>query len=315
MISAKRLPDLLGGTLKNAGTFCYGTSYGYNTVLRLAPGHRNGVYGFTLGVKNDSDSGNSGLLAWLLSFRDENKKLVKEVSVTAFSCFVAIAASNEKKLIERAGELMPKVYGYLSENGYFTCCTSCGKSDGEISCYSVNSVPSYLCADCVAEIDASLSEEKSKRSVQNSNLLPGIVGALGGTLIGVGVYLLIARLGYLSAIGGLVMAVLAVKGYEKLGGCLDKKGVVVCMVMVIAGACLGNRLDWSIDAAQALKEYDWTFFDCFRNLDYILTQLEIKSNYVTSLLMALLFTVLGAVGTLFSALRHAKGEYRIVKHD
>lgn len=314
MLSKKRIPEFLDGTLKDTLGFAYGPCYGYDTILRVAAGKGGGMYGYTVTARSDDDPGNGKLLAFLYQLRDENKE-IKETSVTPNTCYVAIAAVSEKQLLERSNALMPRVYEYLNANGYSSCCSVCGSKDKKTSCYTVNGYAQYMCVECVAGLDASLSEEKVKRTTQKSNLLPGICGALVGSLIGVIVYILIARLGYVSAVGGVVMAVLAVKGYEKLGGCLDTKGVIACVVCVFAGALLGNRLDWSIEAASALKEYGWTFFDCFKEIGYIVDELECRSQYNSGKWLALFFTALGAAGTMITSFKAAKGTYKIAKLD
>ena len=55
----------------------------------------------------------------------------------------------------------------------------------------------------------------------------GTLGALLGSLAGVVCIVLIGRLNAVASASGLVMAVCALKGYEKLAGTLSKKGAAI----------------------------------------------------------------------------------------
>ncbi len=57
-----------------------------------------------------------------------------------------------------------------------------------------------------------------ERKKPRDNVIAGIVGAFLGSLIGVACIVVINKLGYVSAISGVVMAVCAIKGYAMLGG-------------------------------------------------------------------------------------------------
>lgn len=88
----------------------------------------------------------------------------------------------------------------------------------------------------------------SVKPPEPSKPLLGIVGAIGGSLIGVILWLVLGRLGLISGIAGVVMLRFAFKGYEKLGGRLDKKGVIISLVVMIFMIAEVNVLDyWTRD--------------------------------------------------------------------
>lgn len=134
-----------------------------------------------------------------------------------------------------------------------------------------------------------------------SNLAAGLVGAFLGSLIGCALWILIWRMGYIAGIAGFVIGVCALKGYEKLGKTLDIKGAIVTVILMIVMIFLANKLAWSWDAYDALKDYGWTFFDVFRNLDYIMEESAITSYYYKDLVIGYFLTALSSFKLIIGA--------------
>ena len=129
-----------------------------------------------------------------------------------------------------------------------------------------------------------------------------------GGLIGVAVWIGIDQLGYTAAISGLVMAAAACKGYELMGKALDRKGVIVCAVMVLALAYFANKLCWTIALYQAPGEY-WEFGYCYRVLEQVLEYNDSMGSYIGSMVLGYIFTILGAGGIIYSSFKSASGSY------
>lgn len=147
-------------------------------------------------------------------------------------------------------------------------------------------------------------EEQPKPPVK-SNLAAGIVGAFLGALIGCVLWILIWKLGYIAGIAGFVIGVCALKGYELLGKSLDIKGAIVTVIIMIIMIFLANKLAWSMDAYDALKDYGWTFFDSFQNLDYILEESELTSAYIKDLVIGYFLTALSSFKLIINAFSSA----------
>lgn len=142
---------------------------------------------------------------------------------------------------------------------------------------------------------------EEKKTPRQENLVAGIVGALLGSLLGVACIVFVGQLGYVAAVSGLVMAVCALKGYEKFGGALSKKGIVICCVIILAMTYFGNKMDWALSASSVLE---MSFWDCYRSISLFIEEEVIEaSSYWGNLAMLYLFTLLGAVPTIINALR------------
>jgi len=106
--------------------------------------------------------------------------------------------------------------------------------------------------EAVLQVSAALEEKPS-------NPLLGVIGALFASLLGVGLWVLIGQVGFVAGIAGFVMLKLALSGYQKLGGSLDKKGAVICLIItagMIAGA---NLLDYAVSMTRAYFQYEASF--------------------------------------------------------
>ena len=132
----------------------------------------------------------------------------------------------------------------------------------------------------------------------------GILGALVGALIGGASIVLISQFGYVAAISGLLMAFCTLKGYELLGKRLSKKGIVICIVLMILVTLVADWMNWAIVLTQSWADYGITFGESVVLIPVLLADGTIEmSVYLSNLGMLLGFIALGAFGTIRNALR------------
>lgn len=135
------------------------------------------------------------------------------------------------------------------------------------------------------------------------NVLTGTVGAFLGSLIGVACIVLVDRLGYVSALCGVVMAVCSIKGYALLGGRASKRGAVISGLMILIMTYIANRLCFSLAVLELVSDQGIGFFEVYQKLPRLLEDREIWEVYLRALVMLYLFTLLGGVPTLIGAFR------------
>ena len=142
---------------------------------------------------------------------------------------------------------------------------------------------------------------------KQENTAAGILGALLGSLAGVVCIVLISQLNYVASISGLVMAVCALKGYEKLAGTLSKKGAVISCVIIVIMTYFAHHLDITIEL---VRETDLSFFEAFVLIPRLL-QLDILEGtyFWGNLAMLYLFTLLGAIPTIRSSMMTPVPQY------
>ncbi|WP_167957345.1 hypothetical protein [Anaerosporobacter faecicola] len=144
-------------------------------------------------------------------------------------------------------------------------------------------------------------DEKKKKS----NALLGSIGALLGALVGIGICGVGAGfVSNFSIILGGILGLVITYGYEKLGGGLDIKGLILSAIVIAVATFIGIQLSWVISIYRQYMEaiggasipgiYE-SFFD-------ILSICKVTARFFVNLLMA----YLGAMVVLFYM--HAKSQ-------
>lgn len=138
---------------------------------------------------------------------------------------------------------------------------------------------------------------------RKEHILPGLVGAFLGSLIGVACIVGLGQMGYVASLSGVVMAVCAIKGYSLLAGTMSRKGAVISCIFTVIMTYFGNRLDFAVSVAR-LAEVD--VFTAFQAMSRLLDEGYINAGaYWGNLVLLYLFTLLGAVPALMAAFRRA----------
>lgn len=149
--------------------------------------------------------------------------------------------------------------------------------------------------------------EEAKLSVNNKseNLIGGAVGAFLGSLIGVVLWVIIGKLGYIAGIAGAVMAISALFGYEKLGRKLGKKGTVICIIILIVMVYFSTKLSWAIDAYDAFKEEEQRIgiFEAYKILPQLIKENNIQLVFYKDLMIGYALTFIASAKTIANALK------------
>lgn len=166
------------------------------------------------------------------------------------------------------------------------------------------------------------------------SVLLGVIGAVIGALPGLALWIIIGKLGFVSAYCGALMALGSAFGYNLM----TKKselpaviGIVVCIAVMAVAVYLAERIVWSWEIADIFKDtvypdfveymqdYDCsaseierlyseslneefgfsevTFANCFSKLNGLLEYCDAKSDFYISLFKSGVFALLGgAVG-------------------
>ena len=114
--------------------------------------------------------------------------------------------------------------------------------------------------------------------------------------------------------GAIAIGICAMKGYEMLGGHLDKKGVVISSVIMVVMIYFGNRIAWSWDAYDALKDQGFTFFDSYQYLGEILDQTGLAGDYYTDRAIGYVLSFVCGARYIIHAFRASNGSYTMKKH-
>lgn len=136
------------------------------------------------------------------------------------------------------------------------------------------------------------------------NVLLGLIGALVGALLGGASIILLSQLGYIASISGVILAFCTLKGYQLLGKGLSKKGIVLCIILMLITPFAADWIDWSIYLMKDMPEYGLNLVDsCFLFGELMAEGYVDMFEYVKNLGMIYLFVALGAFGTLKNTIK------------
>ena len=132
----------------------------------------------------------------------------------------------------------------------------------------------------------------------------GLLGALVGAILGGASIILLSQLGYIASISGFILAFCTLKGYELLGKRLSKKGIVLCVILMIVTPFVADWIDWAIFLMKDYPEYGLTIVDSCILLGELMAEGYVDMfEYVKNLGMIYLFVILGAFSTIKNALK------------
>lgn len=213
-----------------------------------------------------------------------------------------------KKYVPCLDAFLKDITTYCSTNGLVPCCESCG-SEYSLGLYQTDEGEHMLCSTCQSTTSQQVQNAANLTAKKgHGNIVGGIIGALLGSLIGVIAWVLIYQLGYLSALGGLIMIVCALKGYEMLGGILNKTGIIISCILSLLMLLLAEQFALSIEIYNAYKDYyEITFFDAFQSAPSFLTEPDVRSAVIYDLAIGYVLMIVGAWSTIRQAYKRAKG--------
>ena len=140
----------------------------------------------------------------------------------------------------------------------------------------------------------------------SSNVVTGIVGAFLGSLVGVAMWVIVYKLGYIAGMSGAVMVICAMMGYKKFGKCLDIKGIIICVVLCIGMIYISQRLSVSLQLYKEFSDYgyDMAFSDCYKEMFDILDVVDQKSTFWGDLAIGYLLFVIASVSYVISSIKN-----------
>lgn len=162
-------------------------------------------------------------------------------------------------------------------------------------------------------------------------LLKGILGAVVGAVPGFLLWIIIAKLGYVSSLCGAVIAFGSAYGFSfmtKKSSISPFIAVIICLIVMAAAVYLAIRIDWAWEIAKYFDETVWpeyisfmseygissseskeiyeelmmkefgfkelNFSNCFNNLTMLIEYCDLKTEYTIELVKGGVFALLGA---------------------
>lgn len=141
---------------------------------------------------------------------------------------------------------------------------------------------------------------QSHATFVSENIFTGTIGALIGALIGGLVIVLLGQVGLVASISGWILAICTLRGYLLLGRDMSKKGLLICLILIVITPYFANRLDWAL-AVLKVSEGSLSVFDAYSMIPDLLKYGYIeKFTYAMNLIMVYVFAALGGFSTIRS---------------
>lgn len=313
MFRKKQLNQILDGCLSESRTFTHGTYRGYPIIIDLRRDNGRVMYNVRISATAASPEASAALTSFLEGHKDSVKHKFSYVCHEHFIDLIIPIPNLTKQIPAALNDAVMPTVQYMAMQGFTCGCHNCGDTAAALDYYQINDTHQMLCESCSHEVVAILEDNKAAIRSQKSSLIPGLVGAFLGSLIGALMWIGIYKLGYIAGIAGAVTVICALKGYEKFGGALDVKGVLVSVIISVAMIYFANNIAWAWEAYDALKDYGYTFSDAYRGLGDILEETDLTRSYYGDLAIGYFLTLICSIGTIISAFRSSSGSYKMKK--
>lgn len=298
MISKKMNEQVLGGALSYHKNYLAGPYKGYYITIDYKPP----VYIVYIHATFDNLAGKAQFESFLEEHQDTMQYLSK-AEAKQHTVKLRIIEPKPKKLIPSVlNDTIEPVMRQLLNCKYDTGCINCGDNDGVIDCYEISGYHHYLCEECIVEIEQEFKDKQIELKDIPSNPTLGTIGAICGSLIGVVAWVALYANNLFAWLAGLAILFCAYKGYEMLGGRIDKKGFVISTVIIGIMIFLGNHLAWAWSALDTAKLQGYSIGEIV-----LLWKLLPASHATISYILDL---IAGYVLTFAIGFRIIKGTYR-----
>ncbi len=303
----KQYAEEKGFKLLNTGM--YGSVYGVldGFMVTIAEGNNVKIASFSCAVTDDA----AGKIQMKLSdkaFRKEYKIFQFEVQRESVSIAFTDTVGTMKR-ISAAMEILPSI---LRECGVIGdgFCTACGNNIEpmqESNVVLINGIAHRVHSACAQNLDMRAEIEKNDYETEQKNIGKGVLGALLGAALGGIVWGVVYYIGYFASIIGVLIAFLAKKGYELLGGKMCKAKVFIILFAAIFGVVLGQvGVYWVMLYIEGIQ-YGYTLLDIpFLFIEILKADAEYARAFLADMAGGLFFGVLGAIGTVLTSNKEHK---------
>ena len=178
-------------------------------------------------------------------------------------------------------------------------CVECGTPISQGAWKLIDGAAFHLHEQCAQRILRQAEAEKEAEMPENrGSYLTGAVGALIGAALGAVVWALVLKMGYVASIVGLLIAFLAVKGYDLFRGRQGRGKLLILLVSVVFGVVMGTFGMVMMEILAVIEELYLSHSDIPAMLQLLLEDAEFLGAIGKELLLGLLYAALGAWGIM-----------------
>ena len=151
-----------------------------------------------------------------------------------------------------------------------------------------------------------MNETINSTQVQSSEdstvviLLKAVLGAVVGAIPGMILWAALSKIGIVAALAGFFMfmgQLIACDRFTQKSKQMNiPVALIICAVIFLGDIYLCERFVWAWEISSAMKEtgLEMSLMECFKDFDALMTLLDGKSEFNSSLVMSYLYAILGA---------------------
>ena len=126
---------------------------------------------------------------------------------------------------------------------------------------------------------------------KRNHVILGLIGAIIGAIIGAALWIAIGLFGFIAGIAGMVIIILATKGYKLLAGTLEKKGIVFSVIISVIAIIAANVVTYLIAMCQGFsKSYEVDIAKLIQQFIPIMNELKLWGSFAKDLIIGLALT-------------------------
>lgn len=215
--------------------------------------------------------------------------------------------------VEKITAAVRSMLDFIIANGGVNC-DERGVADAT-SVWRVSGKYALLSRESAELLQTSISRNSAAEAEKKENYVLGSIGAVLGAVVGGMLVLLIARLGIISTVCSIVMGLVVVFGYKKLGKKFSKVSMVICILISTVMTFFVFNLNTAMDLYKAFQDasIDVPFDYCLTQAKNLCTLIEAEDTYYHNLILMMLAGVIGAIGASWMEYSNQKEQFEIYK--
>ena len=292
MITTKLLKLATQFGMKSSAGVAYGSVMGYATTFSEGNGYK--LIAISTGF---SDPAQISQLQALVNGQDlKNQYLIQQISFGSRQ--IRITFRTTRNTEEKMQAFISWFYSLLPQYGAtgISVCPVCGQPITDGGWKLLGDTAYYMHEPCALQVRQSLEAQTTQKQEEDTGSYGwGLLGAILGAALGGVLWAVVLGFGYVAALVGLVIGLLAEKGYRLLKGKEGKAKVLILLLAVIFGVVFGTFLTEAYD----ILKLGFAFQEIPQVLQIALMDSEYTGYLIGRVLLGLLFAGLG----VFSLLR------------
>ena len=133
--------------------------------------------------------------------------------------------------------------------------------------------------------------------IPDSNPVMGIIGALAFAVLGVLVWSLIGRVGYISYVGSIALVASVFGGYRLAGGSIDTKGKVICTILSLLLTFVSFWVVLVLNVQDQIHSVFGFNISFFNAIEWAVKSYSNNNFVIFDLVLSMVFTVVAVVFT------------------